>query len=310
MFLKPMKPVGAIALCAAVLLVALVAVAWFCRRPSSETSRQEGGRASTTVSDRGHLRDLLVLRRVSLWDEVPMSKRVPPPVPQGPYFPLRNDKVVAFDDVVSPAECEFLKGVVEASVPKGTEQGVETRTSSSPSKPQAHQQAHPPPHRWAVRLGKECTPWVRSLEHRLAAILQTHPGKLEPLQVHVYRRRPARSSAGDDVHGEDLPHLDVLGLAEGADPDSPDVAAGQRVSTLVVFLNDLPELEEGGRAIFSKLNGGLRPKQGTAIGWNNVDPRTKRVDPEVAHTGEPLHLRKSAKYILMAYSRERAYETD
>lgn len=250
-----MKPIGIIVLCVVCILVLLVGAVFFFR---SKKPKEEG---ETKVVNPQCLKSL------SLWRDVPLSKKVPTKRPQGPYFPIqKTEKVIAFDEVLSDAECAFLIQATDKALTPDASEGI-------------------------VHIKKESTPWVNFLEKRLATILQTHPGKLETLQLHRYKR-------GSDVTH---PHLDVI------DKDDP---AGQRMSTLIVFLNDLPELEEGGRTIFSRLNGGLRPKKGTAIGWNNVDLKTKVPDEDVVHTGEPLYLKKSTKYILIGWSRQRAYEDD
>jgi hypothetical protein len=203
--------------------------------------------------------------------KVPLSKRVPLPRPFGPYFPLEAkniDKVVAFDNVLTPAECDYLRTMVEKFMKSSTEAFGLTY------------------------IQKESNPWTIHLEKRLAALLQTHPGKLETIQLHRYKR-------GHEVS----PSLDTLS-------EDDKGSAGQRTSTFIVFLNDLPELEEGGRIVFPSLKAGIRPKQGTAIGRNNVHPKTKRVDETMVHGEETLYLKRSTKYLLVVRSRERAYEPD
>lgn len=250
-----MKPVTIIVFCVVCILVLLVGVVFFFR---SKNPKEE---------DETKVVKAKCLRSLSLWRDVPLSKKVPLRPPQGPYFPIkRTEKVIAFDEVLTDAECEFLIQATDKVLTPDASEGI-------------------------VHIKKESTPWVNFLEKRLATILQTHPGKMETLQLHRYKKE------SNVTH----PHLDVI------DKDDP---AGQRMSTLIVFLNDLPELEEGGRTIFSRLNGGLRPKKGTAIGWNNVALNTKVPDEDVVHTGEPLYLKKSTKYILIGWSRQRAYEDD
>lgn len=248
-----MKPIGIIVLCVVCILVLLVGAVIFFRSKNPK------------VED--NIDRPKCLRHLSLWRDIPLSKKAPLKAPEGPYFPIqKTEKVIAFDEVLSDAECAFLIQATDKVLSLSDVQGI-------------------------VHIKKESTPWVKFLEKRFATILQTHPGKLETIQLHRYKK-------GSDVT---MPHLDVI------DDEDP---AGQRMSTLIVFLNDLPDLEEGGRTIFSRLNGGLRPKKGTAIAWNNVDLETKSPDEDVAHAGEPLYLKKSTKYILIAWSRQRAYEDD
>jgi hypothetical protein len=143
-----------------------------------------------------------------------------------------------------------------------------------------------------VVLRKSANDWVKALEGRLATLLQKDPASLEPLRV-------CRQDPADEVS----PHIDVLEDGGGRQ--------GQRLSTLHVFLNTLPPLEDGGRTIFNTLDAGLKPKAGTAIGWNNVlldgNGRGQRdqIDHEMWHMSQALTLEKSAKYTLVVYSRER-----
>lgn len=146
-----------------------------------------------------------------------------------------------------------------------------------------------------ARLPKAGNPWIQSLETRIAKLLQKSPALLEPLRL-------VRQDPGD----ESSPHIDAL--------DDGGGRQGQRLSTLHIFLNSLPPLEEGGRTIFNKLDAGLKPKAGTAIGWNNVllgdksngDGIEHAIDHDMWHMSQALTLDKDAKYTLVAYSRERA----
>jgi len=139
------------------------------------------------------------------------------------------------------------------------------------------------------RLAKGANPWIKALEERIAKLLQKSPQLLEPLRL-------IRQDPGD----ESSPHIDALEDGGGKQ--------GQRLSTLHIFLNSLPPLEEGGRTIFNKLDAGLKPKAGTAIGWNNVvvaGGAANQIDHEMWHMSQALTLDNDAKYTLVAYSRER-----
>jgi len=211
---------------------------------------------------------------LSLWKDVPLSQKVRHQQVFSPYFPVKGtQKIAAFDNVLSAAECLYLVQAMDSA-----QTGAVTKKQT-------------------MLVPKDSSRWVSSIEKRLAVLLRTHPGKVETLVLEKRGRAPK--------HDDDDDSAPVLDFIE--DCDHP---AGQRVSSLMVFLNDLPELEEGGRSIFSKLNGGLRPRRGTAIAWNNIDHQTKKVDNQMVHMEEPLYLRKSKKYILLAWSRERAFEED
>ncbi len=196
----------------------------------------------------------------NFWRDFPAAKATPVPVPYGPYFPLEAkgiDKVVAFDDVLSESEMAYLRALMGS-----TKRGVL----------------------------KGSNPWLKSLQSRIAKLLQKDPSSLEALRL-------IKQDAKDEVS----PHIDVLEDGGGR--------RGQRLSTLQVFLNVLPPLEDGGRIIFNKLDAALKPKAGTAIAWNNVllgGSSSGSTDHEMWHMSQALTLGGSTKYILVAYSRERA----
>ena len=243
-----MKPIIQILLVAFCLLIGLAAAVWWFRL------RKVGGEEEGTKVK-------AVTRQPDLWRDFPSAKAAPVLVPHGPYFPLEAkniDKVVAFDDVVTPSESAYLKALLEKGVTK-------------------------------VSLAKGSTPWLRMLEGRIAKLLQRPTETLEPLEVHL-------QLPGDEVS----PHIDVLEDGGGRQ--------GQRLSTMIVFLNALPPLEEGGRTIFNKLDAGFKPAQGTAIAWNNVvvtNGVAGETDHEMWHMSQALRLDGSSKYTLVAYSRER-----
>jgi prolyl 4-hydroxylase len=61
---------------------------------------------------------------------------------------------------------------------------------------------------------------------------------------------------------------------------------GDRLYTVLIYLNDLTE-EEGGGTVFEKLNIGVRPKCGRAVIWTNTNPDGS-VHPEAMHEAMPV----------------------
>lgn len=199
----------------------------------------------------------------SLWDDVPESTMVHPR-PSDPYFPIDNKTLIAFDNVLSPAECDYI--ILKAQdkfMPSEVgqrEPGGSARTSES------------------ATIKKAGNEWIRSLEQRFADILQTKPEYLEPLQICRYRQGQFYKPHMDSDH------------------------KNRRLSTLLVYLNDMPSDEPGGRTIFVKLDAAIKPKKGTGVAWNNLDPNTFIPDEKTMHAGEAILKGHSVKYILNVWS--------
>ncbi len=198
----------------------------------------------------------------SMWDDFPESKALAPQA-QGPYFPGNDETLVAFDNMLSKAECDYLIFKAQdkfkpSTVGKGKKDVV--RTSES------------------AYIKKAGNAWIQSLEQRVAEVLQTKPEHLEPLQVCRYQQGQFYK-----------PHMDSDGN-------------NRRLSTLLVYLNELPPEETGGRTIFPKLGAAIKPKKGTGIAWNNLDPDTFIPNGDTVHAGETITKSHSVKYILNVWS--------
>lgn len=199
----------------------------------------------------------------SMWDDFPESKALTP-APRGPYFPAKGETLIAFDNILSKAECDYLifkaQGKFKPStVGKGVDGGT-LRTSES------------------AYLKKSGNAWIQSLEQRFADVLQTKVEHLEPLQVCRYQQGQYYKPHMDSDH------------------------KNRRLSTLLVYLNELPPEETGGRTIFLKLGAAIKPKKGTGVAWNNLDPETFIPDENTVHAGEAITKSHSVKYILNVWS--------
>lgn len=130
---------------------------------------------------------------------------------------------------------------------------------------------------------------VRRIERRAAMATGVPLAHFEQLQV-------VRYEPGQFYRA----HFDYV------DDKVPDLAVrGQRVVTVFVYLNDLPEDETGGGTKFHVLNKTVKPKLGTGALWYNMvrDPTTAvpQVDPTTLHSGEPVV--KAVKYGLNIWGR-------
>lgn len=102
---------------------------------------------------------------------------------------------------------------------------------------------------------------------RCCGLPRTH---LEPLQL-------VRYSAGQYY----APHVDW-----GGPEDASLWLSGQRVATVLAYLNDLP-YGSGGATNFPRLGVRVAPAQGAALIWPNVDGTGQPLDA-VLHEAEPL----------------------
>ena len=131
--------------------------------------------------------------------------------------------------------------------------------------------------------------FIAKLDARVAALMRMPVTNGEGLQILNYQ-----------IGGEYKPHYDYF------PPELPGSAAhiakgGQRVATLIIYLNDV---EEGGETIFPNLKLSVVPRQGSAVYFsyaNSLD----QVDPLTYHGGNPVL--KGEKWISTKWMRKRTY---
>jgi prolyl 4-hydroxylase len=75
---------------------------------------------------------------------------------------------------------------------------------------------------------------------------------------------------------------------------------GDRLYTVLIYLNDLTE-EQGGGTVFEKMNIGVRPKCGRAVIWTNRNPDGS-VHPEAMHEAMPV-AEGSVKWVIQLWFR-------
>lgn len=84
----------------------------------------------------------------------------------------------------------------------------------------------------------------------------------------------------------------------------PDLwISGQRVATVLMYLNTLPE-GCGGQTVFDELGVSVTPELGKAILWPNVD-RQGMPEPLTAHEAMPVTCDEPTKYMMNVWIRER-----
>jgi prolyl 4-hydroxylase len=131
--------------------------------------------------------------------------------------------------------------------------------------------------------------FIATLDRRIARLMAWPLENGEGLQILRY-----------GVGGEYKPHFDYF---PPADPGSAThlVHGGQRVATLVVYLNDVAA---GGETIFPDAAMAVAPRQGGAVYFRYCNG-AGQVDPLTLHGGAPVLA--GEKWIMTKRMRQRAY---
>lgn len=132
-------------------------------------------------------------------------------------------------------------------------------------------------------------PLVQRIDARVSALMGLPEEHGEGLQVMRY-----------GVGGEYVPHFDYFA------PDQKGSAShiatgGQRVSTLIMYLNDV---EAGGETIFPRIDFSYVPKKGQGLYFEYADAQGA-LDPLSLHGGAPVQ--RGEKWIVTKWMRERAF---
>jgi len=116
------------------------------------------------------------------------------------------------------------------------------------------------------------TPFIAHLDERLSQLMNSPIENGEGLQV--LRYGPGTQSA---------PHFDFL-IPSNATNHRSLARSGQRISSLVIYLNDV---QSGGETIFPELGLSVCPQRGNAVYFEYCDSHS-RVDPRSLHAGAPV----------------------
>ena len=188
-------------------------------------------------------------------------------------------QLVVFADVLSAQECEELiersrhrlKRSTTVNPTTGKEDVIRNRTSEGI---------------WYQR-GED--PLIEKLDWRIASLMNWPVEHGEGLQVLHY-----------GPTGEYRPHFDYFA------PDQPGSAVhtaqgGQRVATLVIYLNDVVD---GGETTFPDAGISVAARQGGAVYFRYMNGQ-RQLDPLTLHGGAPV--RSGDKWIMTKWMRERPY---
>jgi prolyl 4-hydroxylase len=192
---------------------------------------------------------------------------------------LERPTIAVLDDLLSHEECD---GLIRRSAER-----MQRSTTVDPVRG-THEII---PHRDSdgTYLPVNADPFIAQLDRRIAALMNWPLENGEGLQILRYR-----------IGGQYTPHFDYF---PPADPGSAAALAvgGQRLSSLVMYLNDVPE---GGETVFPELNLTVVPKRGSAVYFEYCNSRGQ-VDPRTLHGGLPVLL--GEKWIATKWMRQRRY---
>jgi prolyl 4-hydroxylase len=182
-------------------------------------------------------------------------------------------------DVLSPDECVRL---IELARPR-----LRPSTVVDPLTGQDVVAEHRSSFGMFFRLGEDA--FIAGLDRRIAEVMGLPVENGEGFQVLHY---PA--GARND------PHFDFLQSSNAANRASI-ARSGQRVSTLIAYLNDV---DEGGETVFPRTGWSVSPQRGHAVYFEYCN-RLGQVDPLSLHAGQPVLL--GEKWIATKWMRQKQF---
>jgi prolyl 4-hydroxylase len=142
---------------------------------------------------------------------------------------------------------------------------------------------------WGMFFRLEEDAFIARLDRRLSRLMNLPLEHGEGLQVLHY---PA--GAGSE------PHVDYLAPTNAANRESV-LRSGQRVSTLVAYLDDVPA---GGQTVFPALGWAVSPVRGNAVYFEYGDDHG-RVDARSLHASAPVT--RGEKWVVTKWMRQRRF---
>jgi prolyl 4-hydroxylase len=142
---------------------------------------------------------------------------------------------------------------------------------------------------WGMFFRLEENDFIARLDRRLSRVMNLPLDNGEGLQVLHYP-----TGAGSE------PHFDYLQPGNAANRESI-ARSGQRVSTLVTYLNDVPA---GGQTIFPALGWAVSPLRGNAVYFEYTDDRGT-VDARSLHASAPVT--QGDKWVVTKWMRQRRF---
>ncbi len=194
-------------------------------------------------------------------------------------FVLRNPNIAVLENLLDDDECEELirlsAGKLKRSEVVDRAGGGFTVSDVRTSK--------------GTYFARGENPLVSLLEARISALTGVPVEHGEPLQILHY-----------DKAGEYRPHHDYF---DPSQPGSDEILAkgGQRIATLVMFLNDVPG---GGATEFPEIELTVMPRRGSGVYFEYCNG-AGQTDPRCLHAGRPVTA--GEKWVVTKWLRQRRY---
>lgn len=195
-------------------------------------------------------------------------------------FRLNRPVVAMFDNLLSYNECDELIALSRAKLERSTvvdpitgeRQVIEARSS------------------YGTYFSLNENPFIVTLDRRIASVMHWPIENGEGIQILNYK-----------VGAEYKPHYDYFSVG---DPGNAIHLArgGQRVSTLVMYLNDV---EGAGETIFPTIGLSVTPKKGSALYFEYCNSKGQ-IDPLTLHGGGPVSA--GEKWIATKWMRQNRYQ--
>jgi prolyl 4-hydroxylase len=194
-------------------------------------------------------------------------------------FALAAPRVILFGNLLAPEECEEL---IEMSRGKLARSSVVNAATGN-------YDVHPHRTSSGTHFNRGENPLIQRIERRVSELVQHPVERGEPLQILHYQ-----------PGGEYKPHYDYF---DPAQPGNDIVLrqGGQRVATLVMYLNDV---EAGGSTVFPEIGLDVLPRRGNAV-YFAYTTEQGQLDARSLHGGNPVT--EGEKWIATKWFRQRAY---
>lgn len=133
------------------------------------------------------------------------------------------------------------------------------------------------------------TPFIATLDRRISELMNCPIENGEGLQVLRY-----------GVNAKNTPHYDFLQSSNTANIESI-ARSGQRISTLVIYLNDVTS---GGETFFPELGFSVLPKKGNAVYFEYTN-RLGQLDLKSVHAGAEVY--EGEKWVMTKWMRQKRF---
>lgn len=194
---------------------------------------------------------------------------------------LNAPRIVLFGNLLAPEECEQLIELSRVKLQRSTVVNAETGAYD----------VHPDRTSSGTHFERGENALVARIEQRIAELVDRPVEHGEPIQILHYL-----------PGAEYKPHFDYFDPAQAGN-ETVLAMGGQRVATLVMYLNDV---QAGGSTVFPSIGLDVLPRRGSAV-YFAYTTESGETDPRSLHGGSPVVA--GEKWIATKWLRQRAYGT-